>query len=255
MTQRILNWPVFVVTLGLVASVASYAGGKVGRQYEHNVMCCQTPKWPNIRLSVGELLGLSHFPSQIGQDKWVIYKIFPGVTDGFFLDVGSADGTALSNTKALERRGWTGICIDPFPKNMEGRTCRMLKEVVFSEAGRTVSFQASGDIGGIAETLGIGKEMAMQAPTVDLTTTTLGDVLQRTKAPPFIHFMSLDIEGAELEALKAFPFETHRIGAFAIEHNGEEPKRSQIQALLVSHGYVRSHSWQQDDFYIRAKGR
>ena len=138
---------------------------------------------------------------------------------------------------------------------MEGRTCGMLKEVVFSEAGRTVSFQASGGLGGVTETLGVWKDKAMQAPTVQFTTTTLADVLQRTKAPPLIHFMSLDIEGAELEALKAFPFETHRIGALAVEHNDEQPKRSQIEALLVSHGYVRSHTWQQDDFYVRARGR
>lgn len=255
MTHRFLNWPVFLVTLGLVALAASYAGVKVGRQFEHNRMCCQTPQWPNIRLSLGEVLGLTRFPSQLGQDKWVIYNVFPGVTDGFFLDVGSADGTELSNTHALEQRGWTGVCIDPFPTNMEGRTCRMLKEVVFSEAGRTVSFQASGGLGGVTATLGALKDQAMQAPTVQFPTTTLRDVLQRTKAPPFIHFMSLDIEGAELEALKAFPFETHRIGALAVEHNDEEPKRSQIQELLASHGYVRSHTWQQDDFYVRARGR
>ena len=66
--------------------------------------------------------------------------------------------------------------------------------------------------------------------------------------PPFIQFVSLDIEGAELEALKGFPFDRHRIGALAIEHNDEEPKRTEIQALMKRHGYRRSHTWQQDDF-------
>jgi hypothetical protein len=62
--------------------------------------------------------------------------------------------------------------------------------------------------------------------------------------------MSLDIEGAELEALKAFPFDTHRIGAIAVEHNFEEPKRTNIRALLKQHGYQRVHTWLQDDFYL-----
>ena len=67
--------------------------------------------------------------------------------------------------------------------------------------------------------------------------------------------MSLDIEGAELEALKAFPFDKHRIGAMAVEHNFEEPKRSDIQLLMGRHGYERVHSWQQDDFYAPARPR
>jgi hypothetical protein len=152
----------------------------------------------------------------------------------------------------LERHGWTGICIDPFPSNMEDRTCQMLKEVVFSAAGQKVQFQASGELGGVADTLGTWKDRAMKGRTVEFTTTTLADVLKRTNAPSFIHFMSLDIEGAELEALKAFPFDTHTFGALAVEHNDEEPKRTAIATLLQSHGYRRSHSWRQDDFYVRA---
>jgi hypothetical protein len=49
--------------------------------------------------------------------------MFPGIANGFFLDVGSGDGYLISNTQALEARGWKGICVDPFPTNMGGRTC------------------------------------------------------------------------------------------------------------------------------------
>jgi hypothetical protein len=131
----------------------------------------------------------------------------------------------------------------------------MLKEVVFSEAGKRVRFQASGEIGGITDTLGVWKERALNAPTVEFTTLTLGDILERTNAPRFIHFVSLDIEGAELEALKGFPFDRYKLGALAVEHNDEEPKRSEIARLMKSHGYRRSHSWQQDDFYLPAHPR
>jgi len=84
---------------------------------------------------------------------------------------------------------------------------------------------------------------------VQFTTVTLADILIRANAPSFIHFMSLDIEGAELEALRAFPFDRIRVGAFAIEHNWEEPKRSQIVTLLERHGYRRVHTYKQDDFF------
>jgi FkbM family methyltransferase len=232
------------VALGL-----GFAGAILGKHYEQNRTCCQTPRWRNIWVSFRETLGLVTFPSQIGQDKWVLETVFPDVVNGFFLDVGSADGTLHSNTKALEQRGWTGICIDPFPSHMEDRRCQMLKEVVFSEAGKRVRFQAFGELGGIADTLGLWKDPALKAPTVEFTTTTLSEILERTKAPQFIHFVSLDIEGAELEALKGFPFDRYKMGALAVEHNYEEPKRTEIYALMKSHGYRRSHTWQQDDFY------
>lgn len=238
------------VLLGAVALGSGLAGAKLGQQYERNRMCCQTPKWRNIRLSVSELLGLAKFHSQIGQDKWILETVFPDVDHGFFLDVGSADGTLDSNTKALEERGWTGICIDPFPTHMDTRTCQMLKEVVFSEAGKMVKFHASQELGGISDTLGVWKDRAAEAPVFEFTTTTLRDILERTKAPRFVHFVSLDIEGAELEALKGFPFDTHKIGGLAVEHNYEEPKRSEIAALMERHGYRRSHTWHQDDFYV-----
>lgn len=234
----------------VVALASGLVGAKVGKQYERNRLCCQTPRGRNILLSLRETLGLVRFPSQIGQDKWVLETVFPGVVDGFFVDVGSADGTLASNTKALEQRGWTGICIDPFPTHMDGRVCQMLKEVVYSEAGRSVAFQVSEELSGIKDTLGVWKERALKGRTVVFTTTTLGEVLARTNAPQFIQFVSLDIEGAELEALKGFPFDRHRIGALAIEHNDEEPKRTEIQALMKRHGYRRSHTWQQDDFYV-----
>jgi hypothetical protein len=40
--------------------------------------------------------------------------------------------------------------------------------------------------------------------------------------------MSLDIEGAELKVLQGLPFEKYTFGALDIEHNEEEPKRTDI---------------------------
>ncbi|MGB2716329.1 MAG: FkbM family methyltransferase [Vicinamibacterales bacterium] len=253
--RRLTRVLLVLVVLAAVATGSGYMGLRVGRQYERNRLCCDTPRPRNLWLSAREVFGQARFYSQIGQDKWVLETVFPDVKNGFFLDVGSGDGTQLSNTKALEEHGWRGICIDPFPTNMEGRTCQMLKEVVFSESGKRMQFQASGEVGGIRDTLGKWKGEALGAPTVEFTTVTLRDVLENTRAPKFIHFVSLDIEGAELEALKAFPFDQYKIGAMAVEHNDEEPKRTEIEALMRRHGYRRVHSWQQDDFYVPERGR
>ena len=235
-----------VVATALVAWFATRLTANLAANRE----CCDLPPGRNLVVTLAEMLGLQRYPSEIGQDKWVLQKMFPGVTDGFFLDVGSAHGTLASNSWALERRGWTGICVDPFPVHMEGRTCRLFRDVVFSESGRSVRFHAAGGVGGVGDTLGPWNETARSAPTVDFQAVTLADVLLRGNAPRFIHFVSLDIEGAEYEALLGFPFARVSVGAWAIEHNREEPKRSNIQTLLERHGYRRVRSWQQDDFYV-----
>ena len=237
-------------TAALVVMAISPRGAEARKQFAVNRACCDLTIAQALSLTFHETLGGPSYPSEIGQDKWVIFRMFPGVTNGFFLDVGSGHGTIGSNTKALEELGWTGICVDPFPTHMEGRTCRMEKIVVSSAAGQVVKFHTHSGLGGIADTLGKWKEEAEKSPAVEMTTTTLGEMLDRARAPAYINFLSLDIEGAELAALKGVPFDKYRFGAMAIEHNDEEPKRSGILTFLEAHGYRRSHAYKQDDFYV-----
>jgi FkbM family methyltransferase len=242
-----------VVLAFLVAAIVVMARSPRGlaaqAHFADNRVCCDFSLVQALSVTARQTIGGPTYPSEIGQDKWVIFKMFPGVSDGFFLDVGSGHGTIGSNTKALEELGWKGICVDPFPTHMDGRTCEMVKEVVSSASGQTVKFHTHSGLGGIADTLGKWKEEAEKSPAVELTTVTLAQILERSKAPGFIHFLSLDIEGAELEALRGVPFDKYRFGAMAIEHNEEEPKRSDLIKFLEEKGYRRVHTYKQDDFF------
>ncbi len=244
------------VLLVAVAIGSGYIGLKLGTRYQINAECCQLPLSRSLVVSAKEKLGLATFYSQMGQDKWVSEAVFPGVKNGFFLDVGSGDGTFMSNTKALERKGWTGICIDPFPRNMQDRSCQIFKEVISSKAGERVKLWAAEEWSGIVDTLEPLHKETMQKdtapPILEFTTVTLADILERAKAPRFIHYMSMDIEGGEINALKGFPFDKYQIGALTVEHNYYEPKRSEIKALMESHGYKRVHTSDRDDFYVPA---
>jgi FkbM family methyltransferase len=239
---------VFVIAAAFAASRTDVFQ-QFRERHETNRVCCDFSAWQALSVTWDEVVNGRVYPSEIGQDKWVAVNVFPTERSGYFLDVGSGHGTIGSNTKMLEERGWSGVCVDPFPTHMEGRTCQVFKEVVSSEPGQRVKFHTHAGLGGIADTLGKWKAEASKSPAVELTTTTLGDILERAKAPPFIHFMSIDIEGAELEALRGIPFEKYRFGAMAIEHNEEEPKRTDILEFLEARGYRRTHSFRQDDFY------
>jgi Methyltransferase FkbM domain len=252
------------VLLVAVALGSGYVGLKLGVRHHINASCCQLTLSQSLIVSAKEKLGLATFYSQMGQDKWVSEKVFPDVKNGFFLDVGSGDGTFMSNTKALEQKGWTGICVDPFPRNMQDRSCQIFKEVVFSKAGERVKFWAAeepNNVGpalwsGIVDTLDPLHKEAMHKETtpriVEFTTVTLADILERAKASRFIHYVSMDIEGGEIDALKGFPFDKYQIGALTVEHNFQEPRRSEIKALMESHGYKHVHTSDRDDFYVPA---
>jgi hypothetical protein len=94
------------VLLVAVALGSGYVGVKLWVRYQLNAECCQIPLSRRLVVSAKEKVGLATFYSQMGQDKWVSEAVFPSVKNGFFLDVGSGDGTLISNTKALEQKGW-----------------------------------------------------------------------------------------------------------------------------------------------------
>jgi len=252
--SKTVRLTVAVLSLGAIALGSAYVGLKLGRRDQRDDDCCQLSLSRSLLVSAKEELGLVTFYSNMGQDKWVSEGVFPGVKDGFFLDVGSGDGTVMSNTKTLEQKGWTGVCIDAFPKNMQDRTCQVFKEVVSDESGKTVKFFAHPGLwGGVVDTLSdTRKQIIDTAPVVELTTVTLRDILARANAPRFIHFVSIDLEGGEINALKGFPFDEYRIGALTVEHNYFEPQRTMIRTLMESHGYKYIHTSVRDDYYLPA---
>ena len=199
MRRRVVILLTGIVLLVVIGAVGYPKAEPFIAQFKANRECCQIPFARNVSVTRGELREERTYYGEIGQDKWVIETMFPDVTDGFFLDVGSGHGTIGSNTKRLEQLGWKGICVDPFPVYMEGRTCQMFKEVVFSEAGREMTFRAAKGLAGLEDTLGSWNTTAKRAPAVQFTTTTLDSILTRGHAPNFVHFVSLDIEGAEYE--------------------------------------------------------
>lgn len=86
----------------------------------------------------------SMWRSQLGQDAWVAaatgYK-----RSGFFVELGAGDGLYLSNTAALEEHlGWTGICIEPVPRQygelIRNRRCACDNSCVGMRDGDQVSF-------------------------------------------------------------------------------------------------------------------
>jgi len=241
---------IFVLALA-VALGSAYFGARVGMDYKINHLVFELPVRDSVWAAVKQTLHVQKWYAAGQQDMWVALAVEPGKRNGYYVDVGAADGIVHSNTYVFDRMGWKGVCIDPFPTNMQVRTCQVFRQPLFSVSGKKVKFRVAGENGGIEDTMNRYAENTKNAPVVEFVTATLDEILEKAKAPRHIDYISIDVEGAELEALRGFSLNKYDFDALTVEHNNEWDKREAMRQLLESNGYERVRSWVTDDWYVR----
>jgi hypothetical protein len=196
--------------------------------------------------------------SQLRQDLNVL-EYYNNKTNGYFVEVGAADGINISNTYLLEKKyNWKGICIEPNPEEynnlIKNRNCICENYGVYNESDNELEFAICIDSKLLS---GIYKHIDHHKGTVDnnkktikIKTKTLTDILNDNNAPNFIEYLSLDTEGSELEILKGIDFNKYKFGTIDIEHNYVEPRRTQMKELLLNNNYKYYKENQFDDTYV-----
>jgi FkbM family methyltransferase len=196
------------------------------------------------------------YTSHVGQDMWVA-EVFNHHTTGYFLDFGAFDGLRISNTVYLEKRlNWRGICVEPnptfFPALCANRSAICVNAALYEKSRETMDFVDAHGLSSFAHLVDDDKNAeqrkAATRGTIKVDTINPTELLDRFKAPAVIDYMSLDVEGAELDVLKAFDFGKHKVTLLTVEHNAMEPKRQSIRDYLEQFGYaVEGH--RNDDFF------
>lgn len=183
-----------------------------------------------------------NFHGQVGQDR-TIALLSREKRGGFFVDLAANDPIIFSNSRALERDyQWNGICIDGnqamLDKLVAQRMCSVVKGIVSRTSGATVRFTSSSGsrehvFGGILSNTTDNKIVRPRWHSTTETTVTLLDILDYVSAPNVIDYLSLDIEGAEYDALAAFNFSKYRFNYLTIER-----PPAILRAMLREHGYA-----------------
>jgi FkbM family methyltransferase len=199
--------------------------------------------------------------SQLGQD--LLALIGSGAKKpGFFVEFGSADGVALSNSFLLEKElSWSGILCEPSRSWHEdlkrNRSCIVDTRCVYSRTGEQISFSENyiGELSGITEFTGSDHHGLINRTTdsYQVETISLLDLLKHHNAPEHIEFLSVDTEGSEFEILNAFDFSQYTFGAICVEHNYLE-NRPKVKQLLLANGYrqVYPELSDFDDWFVLA---
>ncbi len=203
-------------------------------------------------------------PSQIGEDV-LLLDIFDGSRTGFFVEAGAHDGFTHSATWILEAIGWTGLLVEPNPAAAaKCRAARPGSRVVHAAltthaAPASVEFVLV-DEGRPREQLSYVPSLAQRgnlppahAPAETRRTSVpaarLSDLLDEAGATT-LDVLVLDVEGAELPALRGLDLARHRPRVCLIE-DGSRPSDRLVCAHLKDHGYVHIGRWRFNTLYVR----
>eukprot|EP00747_Dinoflagellata_sp_TGD_P037573 gnl/TRDRNA2_/TRDRNA2_139151_c0_seq2.p1 gnl/TRDRNA2_/TRDRNA2_139151_c0~~gnl/TRDRNA2_/TRDRNA2_139151_c0_seq2.p1 ORF type:complete len:331 (+),score=65.89 gnl/TRDRNA2_/TRDRNA2_139151_c0_seq2:67-1059(+) len=171
--------------------------------------------------------------SQWSQDT-ILAPILTQIHNGFFVESGAFDGEGMSNSIYYEIRGWTGLMIEPDPKNFQTLMTKNRKAYAFEGAlsptnhSELLQFNPMGGNGQLDH------EGSYTVQAEPLTT-----LLQAIDpARKTVDFWSLDIEGSEGSVLSATDFSKIEVGLVLVEMNKSEENNRIISAVMVKNGFV-----------------
>ncbi len=188
------------------------------------------------------------FYSQHGED-YLLWEYFDFKSDGFFIEVGAFDGKYLSNSYSFEQQGWFGLCIEPHPdffpmcqENRKGSLCINRacvgndQEEVILQADPTGLFSGLDNDSFRKEYVGAilkNKEVEFDGfQTHSVKADKLDDILLDCKSKARkIDFISIDVEGTEIDVLNGFDLEGYSPEVIAIEANSDDHQKKLIQYL------------------------
>tara|TARA_Y100000768_G_scaffold358362_1_gene314112 strand:- start:176 stop:1033 length:858 start_codon:yes stop_codon:yes gene_type:complete len=169
------------------------------------------------------------FFSQAGQDKIIKNYFFQNKKNGFFIEIGAYDGIIGSNCYHFEKfLNWEGIAIEPsqiqYDKLKNNRTCKTINKAI-SNRKKDVEFLEV--IEGLTQMSGINNENYTAIEAIKkseksktkiskITTTTFDEEITSNTE---IDYLSIDIEGGELDLLKSIDFNKYSIKIVSVENN------------------------------------
>ena len=189
----------------------------------------------------------------------ILWRALRDAEKGFYVDVGAADPEEWSVTHAFYERGWSGINVEPleeyFRKLTQARPRDInLKVVVGREAGQRTLYTIPGT--GLStldrEIAAKHRAAGWQPQETVVHVQTLTKILEGY-APPVIHFLKVDVEGAEAEVLEGLDLE--RIRPWIIVVEATEPfstvsTRTNWERLVTDRGYGFSYFDGLNCFYV-----
>ena len=164
--------------------------------------------------------------SQDNQDYIVYNHFFKDKKDGIFCDIGGNHPLNINNTRYFEELGWVGYVFEPLPYMKplweKHRKAKLFPFALSNKEGEVV-FSIVKDATGWEDMLSFVKETrdidyGYETEDIVVQTRVLKNVFNE-EGITYIDYMSIDVEGHELNAIKGIDFNNVKINVLTIENN------------------------------------
>lgn len=196
--------------------------------------------------------------SQHGED-FLLHQLFDNSKNGFFVEVGCIDGRRFSNTLFFEEMGWKGICVEAHSDYIQWLSeNRPSSHIVHAAVGENDAEQVEffANSRGSLSTLDKTKENEFAAnygayfsgfEVQKIPMMTLNTIFSKLGVD-HIDFLSIDIEGSEVQALKGMDLQRFRPTVMVLESDSKSQK-AQMEDILLPAGYHFITSLSENLFY------
>lgn len=184
------------------------------------------------------------------EEQRLIAEFFKG-RRGYFVEVGANEPRLRSQTFHLEQAGWTGLLVEPQPELAERlrneRAARVFDCACSSPEnfGQSLPFFVAGPLSSLDRS-GMAPGAAPER-TIMVPIRTLDDILVEAGAPQKFEFLSIDVEGHEVEVLRGFTFERWRPQLILLEDHVPDLSRHRY---LRRAGYKIVRRYENNGWYV-----
>jgi FkbM family methyltransferase len=176
---------------------------------------------------------------------------FFGNIKGYYVEVGANDPRERSQTWHLEQQGWSGVLIEPQP-NLAAELHARRKAKVFAaacsspdNAGQELPLHVAGPLSSLdrrSMAPGATPEKIIRVPV-----RTLDSILEEAGSPVAFDFLSIDVEGHEIEVLRGLDLARWRPRLIMVEdHVADLSKHRYLNAA----GYRIIRRYENNGWYV-----
>lgn len=221
-------------------------------------------KYKDVKVYPKILEGVEYY-SQHNQDSIIYNTFFNGKENGVFIDVGANHPILINNTFFFEKKGWSGYAFDPILAHEklwgEQRTAKLFN-VAVSNDNKDIQFTAVSSkmrelewvdmLSHVTESL--NESHQYESNVITVKTIMLKDFFLEYNIKQ-VDYMSIDVEGHELNVLKGIDWDKCNISVLTIENNtGKYSLQGcdEIREFMNRNGYIYyARIWGLDDIFVR----
>jgi FkbM family methyltransferase len=201
------------------------------------------------------------FYSQYGEDR-VLWKLYKNKKIGVCVEVGGFDGETFSNTLAFENSGWLAIIVEPMQEYANKIRARRPDALLFPCAAGSIDGKVTLIVAHGVETLSTTTRDSLHLDRIEklggkteevvVAMRPLDAILEEANVS-HIDFITIDVEGGEIDVLKGFDLKRW-LPEICILEIGDAQRRSEIHELLKNQGYRYFLNTGDNDWFASVEG-